>query len=41
MRAVLIRDPAEDETEGLRPEAEEWPGERIEHLGEVLPLLRS
>jgi putative hydrolase of the HAD superfamily len=41
MRAVLIRDPVEDETEGLRPEAEDWAGERIEHLREVLPLLRS
>jgi putative hydrolase of the HAD superfamily len=41
MRAVLIRDPGEDETEGLRPEAEDWAGERIEHLREVLPLLRS
>jgi putative hydrolase of the HAD superfamily len=41
MRAVLIRDPAESEIEGLRPEAEDWAGETIEHLGEVLRLLRE
>jgi FMN phosphatase YigB (HAD superfamily) len=36
MRAVLVRD---DDVEGLRPEAEDWRGERIDHLEEVLGLL--
>lgn len=39
MRAVLIRDPAEADAEVLRPDAEDWRGERIEHLSEVLDLL--
>jgi putative hydrolase of the HAD superfamily len=39
MRAVLIRDPADADVEGLRPEAEDWHGERIEHLDEVLQLI--
>jgi putative hydrolase of the HAD superfamily len=39
MRAVLIRDPADAEVEALRPEAEEWSGESVEHLREVIALL--
>lgn len=39
MRPVLIRDPAEAEILALRPHAEDWQGERIEHLSEVLSLL--
>ncbi|HSJ51736.1 MAG TPA: HAD-IA family hydrolase [Actinomycetota bacterium] len=39
MRAVLIRDPADAEVEALRPEAEDWDGERISDLREILGLL--
>jgi putative hydrolase of the HAD superfamily len=39
MRAVLIRDPADAEVEALRPEAEDWKGERISDLREVPALL--
>jgi putative hydrolase of the HAD superfamily len=39
MRAVLIRDPADAEVEGLRPEAEDWTGEHIERLEQVLTIL--
>jgi putative hydrolase of the HAD superfamily len=39
MHAVLIRDPAEAEIEALRPEAEEWAGPSIEHLGEIAVLI--
>jgi putative hydrolase of the HAD superfamily len=38
MRAVLIRDPAEAEVEALRPDAEDWDGERIMDLREVAGL---
>lgn len=39
MRAVLIRDPADADVEALRPEAEDWPGEAVADLRELLPLL--
>jgi putative hydrolase of the HAD superfamily len=39
MHAVLIRDPAEAEVEALRPEAEDWQGERIEDLREISALV--
>lgn len=39
MRAVLVRDPAEAEVEVLRPDPEDWRGERVGHLSEMLPLL--
>lgn len=39
MRAVLIRDPADAEVEALRPEAEEWAGEEVADLRDVLKLL--
>jgi putative hydrolase of the HAD superfamily len=39
MHAVLIRDPADSEDEPLRPEAEDWSGPSIAHLGEVAGLL--
>jgi len=39
MRAVLIRDPAEADMPALRPHAEDWSGERMEHLSEVLHAL--
>lgn len=39
MRPVLIRDPREDHTMALRLEGQEWDGERIASLPEVLGLL--
>jgi putative hydrolase of the HAD superfamily len=39
MRAVLIRDPADAEVEALRPEAEDWDGERISDLREIPGLV--
>lgn len=39
MRAVLIRDPAESDTVVLRPDADDWAGERVQHLTEVPALL--
>jgi putative hydrolase of the HAD superfamily len=41
MRAVLIRDPADAEVEALRPEAEDWDGERISDLREISFILGS
>lgn len=41
MRAVLIRDPAEESADVLRPDAEEWRGERIDHLDQVLALIED
>jgi putative hydrolase of the HAD superfamily len=39
MRAVLIRDPADADVVALRPEAEDWSGQAIADLREVLSLL--
>jgi putative hydrolase of the HAD superfamily len=39
MRAIEIRDPAVDHAEQLRPEGEDWPGERIADLRELLGIL--
>jgi putative hydrolase of the HAD superfamily len=39
MHAVLIRDPADADVEALRPEAEEWAGDAVADLRDVLPLL--
>lgn len=41
MYAVLIRDPAEDQNEALRPEAEDWSGPSIADLREVGALLQG
>lgn len=41
MYAVLIRDPAEDENEALRPEAEDWSGPSIADLREISALLEA
>jgi len=39
MHAILIRDPAEADIEALRPEAEDWKGQKIEDLREISALL--
>jgi putative hydrolase of the HAD superfamily len=39
LRPVLIRDPSEADTLVLRPDPDDWRGERIEHLREALVLL--
>lgn len=41
MYAVLIRDPAEDENEALRPEAEDWSGPAMADLREIGALLEA
>ncbi|HEX6230752.1 MAG TPA: HAD-IA family hydrolase [Actinomycetota bacterium] len=41
MRAVLVRDPAESGADVLRPDADDWRGERVGHLSEVLGLLAA
>lgn len=38
MRSVLIRAPSDDDDGGSR---EEWPGDRISTLGEIVPLLHG
>ena len=39
MHPVLIRDPSEPPDHALRPESEDWDGDRIGSLGDVLAFL--